>query len=54
MSERTIWSLRERIEVGIWKRYKIGDRELDTRRFYRSKVYFNINSKLHFFLVSLL
>jgi hypothetical protein len=31
--DRTIWSLRERVEEGIWKRYKIGDSEVVARRF---------------------
>ena len=33
ISEMTIWSLRESVEVGNWKRYKIGDSEVDARRF---------------------
>ena len=36
--EMTIWSLRESVEVGNWKRYKIGDSVVVARRF-RSTIY---------------
>src|SRR5437764_207996 len=32
-TERVIWSFRERVEVGNWKRYKIGDSVVVARRF---------------------
>jgi hypothetical protein len=49
MSERTIWSLRERIVVGIWKRYKIGDRALDIRLYYfpSSRLFQTCDEKLN-------
>ena len=37
-SERPFWSFWERVEVGNWKRYKIGDSVLVARRF-RSTIY---------------
>jgi hypothetical protein len=35
----TFWSFRERVEVGNWKRYKIGDSVVVARRF--RKIPFN-------------
>src|SRR5438552_9794690 len=34
ISKRTIWSFRYRVREGNWKREKIGDRDIDARRFW--------------------
>jgi hypothetical protein len=49
--ERTIWSLRERVEVGNWKRYKIGDSAVVARRF-RSTIYASSNNRSSVLIIS--
>ena len=46
ISERTIWSFRESVEVDNWKRYKIGDSVVVARRF-RSIPFSPLPSKVH-------
>src|SRR5947208_10923359 len=49
-SDRTFWSFRERVEVGNWKRYKIGDSVVVARRFRSLNSVIYCYSILHYFL----
>ncbi len=54
IAESTCCSFWKSVEVGNWKRYKIGDSVVVARRFRRFIVQFIIYDKLHYFYEILL